>query len=71
MKNTITVTIMSNQMFSHDASIISICGLVSSHADDGPMAILDGFAGCGHRHLFSHKHSEQSGYGSWNNTNKC
>ena len=71
MKNTITVTIMSDQMFSHDASIISICRLISSHANDGPMAILDGFAGCGHCHVFSHKHIKQSGYGSWDNTNKC
>jgi hypothetical protein len=71
MKNTLTVTLMANTHFSQDETVISICGLSSAQAENGRMELLDGFAGCGHRHLFSDGPGQQSGFGRWDNTNKC
>jgi hypothetical protein len=71
MKNRLTVTIMANTYFTSQDSIITICGLDSAHAETGKMELLDGFAGCGHRHLFSYAHNERSGYGYWDNAMKC
>ena len=62
---------MANTHFTQDETVISICGLSSAQADDGRMELLDGFAGCGHRHLFSDGPGQQSGFGRWDNTNKC
>jgi len=71
MKNTLTVTLMANTHFTQDETVISICGLSSAQAENGRMELLDGFAGCGHRHLFSDGPGQQSGFGRWDNTNKC
>ena len=71
MNNTLTVTIMSNTYFTQDETILTICGLESAHAESGPMVLYDGFAGCGHRHLFSYEHGGPSGFGHWDDIAKC